>query len=102
MQLKKFRVELTAMTKLKIIAALLCLTLAQAETARAKVTCITRLTGQSVCTDDRTGRTYEKVDKLTNESEWVITWPGRGGRSYDNDHNEDWNGRGRGHGNHED
>ena len=79
------------MTKLKAVLLLVCLSTAQANDAQAKVTCITKLTGQSVCTDDRTGRTYEKVDKLTGDSEWVITWPGRerhhrGGKSYDDDH----------------
>lgn len=54
-----------------------CLCFAQADPAQARISCVTKLTGQSVCTDTDTGQTYERVDKLTGDSEWVTTWPGR-------------------------
>lgn len=62
--------------KIWVMAALLlCLLIPQQATA--KITCITKLTGQSVCTDTDTGQTYERVDKLTGDSEWAAIWPGR-------------------------
>lgn len=74
-----------------------CFWLCFAQAAQTKVTCTTLLTGRVVCTDSDSGKTYERVDKLTGDSEWVVTQPGRehrhperGGHSYDNDHNRHW------------